>query len=197
MRQITIRYSGECRKCGSVLEVGSAVIYERRVGVFCVGCGPTDTEEIRAYRQEAGDKRADKYEDWAEKRREKAGAVLAHNAHYTEDIAFLTQPGRLPIRDRVYAQNDRACESLNVASGFIEKARALRKVRVAGDAEKKRQETRDALDQLITKGSTVRDFCFGQGVVVQVCKKSYRIRFESGNIYARDKSYVQPIEARA
>ena len=54
MRAIIVKYDGECRKCGATLPVGVDAIYERHIGVFCPGCAPTDPEEIRAYRQEAG-----------------------------------------------------------------------------------------------------------------------------------------------
>lgn len=64
-------------------------------------------------------------------------------------------------------------------------------VRVAGDAERKRQAVSEKLDQLIFVGSRVEDFCFGEGQVVRINKKTYSIRFASGNVYARDKSFVK------
>ena len=75
-------------------------------------------------------------------------------------------------------------------------------MRVKGDAERRRQAEREALDKIIGKGSKVYDFCFGEGVVVGVYKKSYRINFGMSKarpgedfICSRDKSYVRPIEA--
>lgn len=47
MRQIIIKYVGDCHKCGTTLPVGSQAIYEKRVGIFCLTCGPTDPEEVR------------------------------------------------------------------------------------------------------------------------------------------------------
>ena len=192
MHQITVEYEGECRKCEASIAVGEQAVYEKHVGMFCIDCAPADSEEIRAYRQEAGDKRADKYDEWAAKRREKAERTIDHNQHYTSDIAFNTQPGHIPIRARIIKQDDRAFESLNTARRFEEKADSLRTVRVKGDAEKKRQAKREKLDTLLSKGSRVHDFCFGPGEIIGVYKKSYRIKFDSGGTYARDKSYVVP-----
>ena len=67
---------------------------------------------------------------------------------------------------------------------------------MAGDAERRRQAKREALDTLINKGSRVHDFCFGDGEVIGVYKKSYRIKFDRGLTYARDKSYVKLIESK-
>ena len=58
MRQIEVKYQGECNKCGAVLEVGTQASYEKYTGIFCVGCEPKDTEEIRAYRQAKADQKA-------------------------------------------------------------------------------------------------------------------------------------------
>ena len=68
MRQIILRYGGDCRKCAAVLAPGQDAVHEKHVGIFCPTCAPTDTEEIRACRQEAGNRRAAKYEKWAAKR---------------------------------------------------------------------------------------------------------------------------------
>ena len=75
-----------------------------------------------------------------------------------------------------------------------DKAESLRHVRVAGDAERRREAERMALDSVLNKGSKVHDLCFGPGEIVGVYKKSYRIKFDrSGSTYARDKSYVRPL----
>ena len=121
-------------------------------------------------------------------------ATLKHNERYTSDIAFNTQPGHIPMRARIIKQDDRAYESLGTAERFREKADSLRKVRVKGDAEKKRQLHRDKMDSVLSKGSRVHDFCFGDGVIIGVYKKSYRIKFDSGGTYARDKSYVTNLQ---
>ena len=191
MRQITVKYAGDCRKCGESLDVGAAAIYERRVGIFCVPCGPTDTEEIREYRQEGADRKADRLEGWAEKRETKARAALNSYPSMRHDWAFITQPGHIPARARMIKADDRAHESLNVASGFRDRADSLRHVRVAGDAAKRDEAKREANDAIIQKGSRVNDFAFGTGTVLAIFKKSYRIKWDRfGTVHARDKIFV-------
>ena len=194
MRAITVRYAGECRKCGATIEVGSIAVHEKRVGIFCPACAPTEPEEIREYRQEAADKRADKYEEWAHKREVKAHAQLNSYPEIRHDWAFITQPGHIPFRARMNEADNRAFHSLNKAEWMRQKADRLRSVRVAGDAERIREAKRQALDTVISKGSRVFDWCFGEGTVIGVYKKSYRIKFDRGCTYARDKSYVKPRE---
>ncbi len=201
MRTIVLRYAGECRECGATLAVGASAVYERRVGVFCPDCGPTDPEDIRAYRQEAGDRRAEKYEGWAARRRERANATLDHNRkHYTGDIAFNTQPGHIPLRARVNAQDARAFESLQVAERFERKAKALRHVRVAGDAERKRQAKRDAVRPLLKVGMRVDTGIYGAGVVERINRKTATVgqTGTSGTYQVRvDLSWLRPLEEQA
>ena len=170
MRTITVKYEGNCKKCGADIPIGETAIYEKHIGIFCINCGPTDSEEIRVYRQEAGDRRAEKYDKWAEKRINTASAVLKHNEVFTGDIAFNTQPGHIPFRARVIKQNDKAIESLNIAHSFQGKANSLRHVRVAGDAEKKRQAKRDTVLTWIKKGMIVDTLIYGQGIVEKINK---------------------------
>lgn len=61
------------------------------------------------------ERKAERRREWAEKRTKKAEAVFAHNEPYTSDHAFNTQPGHIPARARIIAQEDRAYESLAVA----------------------------------------------------------------------------------
>lgn len=191
MRQITVKYDGECKRCGASLETGLQAMYEKSMGCFCIGCEPTDTEEIREFRTDKAEQKAEKYDTWAAKREIKAKAALNSHPEIRHDWAFITQPGRIPLRERMNKSDDRAFESLKVAEGMRSKAASIRNVRVAGDAEKRRQAIREALDTVILKGSRVHDACFGAGTVIGVYKKSYRIKFDRDFTYARDKSYVR------
>lgn len=175
MRQIKVKYAGECRVCDATLEVGADAIYEKRVGLFCPSCAPTDLEEIRKFRQEGADRKADRYDGWASKREASAGAVLKRNEVFTGDHAFNTQPGHIPLRARVIAQNDRACESLNKARGMRAKASGLRHVRVKGDAEKARQVARDRIRPLLEKGMKVHTGIYGPGEIVRINKKTAKV----------------------
>lgn len=193
MRQITVRFAGECRKCGASLAVGMPAIYERHIGIFCPPCGPTDPEEIRQYRQDAGDRRADRYEAWAGKREQRANATLTHiREHYTGDIAFNTQPGHIPLRARIIGQEDRAFESLRKAQGFREKAQSLRHVRVAGDAERRYEAEREYVRSWIQPGMVVDSCHFGPRKVVRVNKKTATLE----GIGTHDLMFLSRIESR-
>lgn len=177
MRQITVKYQGNCKQCDTVLEVGTQAMYEKSMGIFCLGHEPTGTEEIRAYRQEKADIKADSLEDWAEKREERAEAQLNSYLSMRHDWAFITQPGHIPARARMIKADDRAFESLEKAKGMRERAENLRNVRVAGDAERERQAKREAADKIISIGTFIFCALYGTGDVVKVNQKTYRVNF--------------------
>jgi len=169
-------------------------MYEKSMGLFCLGHEPQGVDEIHQYRLMKAEGRAARYDEWAEKREKKAKQDLNSFPTMRHDWAFITQPGHIPARARMIAADDRAIESLKVAEGMRHKAESLRHVRVAGDAERKREKVRAALDTMIGKGSQVYDAVFGLGTVVGVYPKSYRIRFDRlDRAISRDKSYVRPI----
>lgn len=191
MRRITVKHPGECCKCHAVIEVGQDAVYERHVGIFCPGCAPTDPEEIRGYRQAAANRKADRYEGWAAKRRADAEATIQHNRHYTDDFAF-TQPGYIPLRNRVLKQNDRASQSLNIAARMEQKAQSLRHVQVAGDREKQRQAKRDHIKTIIKVGMMVDTVVFGVGEVVKINQKTAKIS-SNGSFFNVDLSFLKPL----
>ncbi len=169
-------------------------MYEKSMGIFCKGCEPKEVEEIREYRTIKAEAKAAKYDEWADKREHKAEVALNSFPSMRHDWAFITQPGHIPARARMNAADERAFESLDVAKGMREKAESLRHVRVAGDAEARRQAARDKLDLIIHKGSRVEDIVFGQGEVIGVYSKSYRIKFDRGFTHSRDKSFIIPLK---
>lgn len=177
MRQITVKYSGSCVKCGGPIAAGEQAIYERRVGLFCPSCAPTGTEEIREYRQGGADRKADRLEEWAEKREVKATAQLNTYPEIRHDWNFITQPGRIPFRERMNRADDRAYESLNVARGFRQRAHSLRHVRVAGDAERRREAERAKTLHWIEKGMQVQNSLYGIGCVLRINKKTATIQY--------------------
>jgi hypothetical protein len=175
MRQIVTKYDGTCRKCGADLVAGSPVIYEKRVGIFCLSCGPTETEEVREYRQEAADRRADKLDEWAQKRVSKANTQLNSYPSLRNDYAFVTQPGHIPLRARMIKADEKAYESLKIARDMAGKAENLRHVRVAGDAERDREARREETRQWIKVGMMVFNSMFGKGRVLRINKKTATI----------------------
>ena len=194
MRQITIRYEGECRRCGNGLEIGQPAFYEKSMGCFCIGCEPKDTEEIRHYRKLKAEKKAERLTNKASRLEREAEQKMSAFNSFRGDTAFMTQPGHIPGRDRIMKRYDKGHELLREAQQARDRAESIKKVRVAGDAERKRERIRAAMDQKVQKGSRVYDFCFGNGTIVSIHKKSYRIKFDqSGSTWARDKSFIRAL----
>lgn len=185
MKIIQVKYEGECKKCGKLLEVGEQAEYERVTGIFCVGCFPINTEEIREYRQERADRKADRYQGWAAKRKERANAQLNSHPEIRHDIAFITQPGHIPFRARMNRQDGKAFESLEVADRMETKAASLRHVQVKGDAEKKHEARREAVRAWIKPGMMVIALSSNPVEVFKVNKKTATIKGNFGT-YKQD-----------
>ena len=198
MRKIIVKYGGNCRKCGAEIEEGSEAIHERRVGLFCLGCEPTDPEDIREYRQEAADRKADKYDEWAGKRETKAAADLNSMPEIRHDWAFITQPGHIPLRARMNRSDDRACESLQVDDGFRRKADSLRHVRVKGDAAARDAEIVVNVLSWIKVGMVVVDAHCGDCTVIKINKKTAKIRLHStGSQFNKELIFISRIKETA
>ncbi len=176
MRLITVKYNGNCAKCGASLEMGKQANYERSMGIFCIGCEPKDTEEIRQYRQERADIKADKYEAWAEKREQAATTQLNSNPEVRHDWAFITQPGHIPFRDRMNRADERAYESLDIARNMRAKAESLHNVQVKGDTERARQGQRNATLSWLKLGMSVSTSLYGIGTVQKINQKTATIK---------------------
>lgn len=69
--------------------------------------------------------RAERLREWAEKREERARATLASHEVYRGDHAFNFQPGHIPQRARVIAQEDRAYDSLRKADRMTQRAAGI------------------------------------------------------------------------
>lgn len=66
--------------------------------------------------------RAERLQEWAGKREDRAAAVLKAGEPYRGDTAFSTQPGHIPFRAALNAREDRAHESLVKAEGMRSRA---------------------------------------------------------------------------
>lgn len=175
MRQIVLKYDGECRRCGASLEVGQSAMYEKSMGVFCMGHEPTETEDIRHFRTLKAEAKAEKYDRWAAKRETRANAQLNSYPEIRHDTAFCTQPGRIPFRERMNKADARAFESLQVAERMRNKAQGLRRVRVKGDADRAHQAQREAVLTWLKVGMEVETGVYGKGIVKKINRKSAKI----------------------
>lgn len=75
--------------------------------------------------RERREARADRLQEWAGKREERAAAVFKAGEPYTSDYAFNTQPGHIPFRAKLIAREDRAHESLAKAEAMRSRASGI------------------------------------------------------------------------
>ena len=72
--------------------------------------------------RERREARAERLQEWAGKREERAEAVFKAGEPYANDLAFNTQPGHIPFRARLIAREDRAHESMAKAASMRSRA---------------------------------------------------------------------------
>lgn len=196
MRILQNKYNANCSKCDASLPIGSNIAYEKTTGVFCEPCFPVDVEEIRFFRQEKSNKKAARYREWAEKRIEKANKVFEYTDTYTKAgcHAFNFQPGHIPFRAKIIAQNDRAYENLEKGRSMLEKAIGYeQKVAVKGDAARRDEQARLKVDTWVKAGMIVNSGHYGYLEILKVNKKTVTLK---GNYstFTQDKKYISQIK---
>jgi len=149
-----------------------------------------NTEEQRKIKKEKAERKAKRIETRARRLLKKAQEIEdSWPKDIIHDIAFITQPGRFPLRERYYKQRDKVNQLRAEAKKLFEKAENIRIYgsRVGGDAERAREEKREKLDREVQIGSRV--FCplYGWGEVLKIFKKSYRVKFDRGFSLTIDK----------
>jgi hypothetical protein len=156
-------------------------------------------ERLRAIRQAKLDRRAEKRLARADRLEKQAVEVMKPVQPYM-NMEFMTEPIKVghhserrhrKLRERIHNKIDQKFSLLTEAASLRQLAEP-QKARIAGDAERRRELERAALDKLLNVGSRVTDFCFGPGVIVRVHKKSYTVKYDRGMQYARDKTYFRP-----
>ena len=150
-------------------------------------------KELRAYRQGQANRKAERVRSWGESKLRQAQELEDSIPEYAHDYAFITQPGHIPARARINRKQEKIFQLRKEGKAQIERAERIEKYggRIKGDAERARESLRARQDEKIGKGSRVYDFCFGEGEVTRVNKKTYSIKFDSGGTYPRDKTYVK------
>lgn len=160
-----------------------------------------DREELREIRQKRANQKAARFRVWADGAEKKADKERAKHSGFSTDYSFITQPllvghhsyNRMKnLRNRISRQMDKEQEYRKVAQSYRERADRLEQgVRVAGDAETKREQNRIEQDKYVQIGTKVRDAIFGDAEVIKINKKTYTLKFASGWKCARDKSYIR------
>ena len=147
-------------------------------------------EEQRKIKKEKAERKARRVESRARRLLKEAQRIEdSWPKDVIHDIAFLTQPGRFPFRERFFRQQDKVLKLRAEAKKLFEKAENIRIYgsRVKGDAERAREEKREKLDKEVQVGSRI--FCplYGWGEVLKIFKKSYRVKFVRGFVLTVDK----------
>jgi hypothetical protein len=107
--------------------------------------------------RERKERRAERLEEWAAKRRRDASAVFKRNEPYTNDIAFNTQPGHIPARARIIAAEDRAFHSLNKAESMESRAEGIQ-TQLDRSVYSDDDNATEALEARAVKNEAKRDF---------------------------------------
>jgi hypothetical protein len=75
--------------------------------------------------RERREAKAERLREWAGKREVRAAEVFKAGEPFTSDIAFNTQPGRIPFREKLIAREERAFESLAKAQDMKRRAAGI------------------------------------------------------------------------
>mgnify|MGYP001581954400 CR=1 FL=1 len=134
--------------------------------------------------------KAAQYREWGDKAQAQAEALVVGHERYRGDVAFWTQPGRIPERDRMHARSLKAYELGQKAKKFHERAANLERLATtnAGDAARRLQAERDANPFAV--GAQARSIHYGPCVILKVNRNTYRIRTASGFEVLTDKAWV-------
>jgi len=147
-------------------------------------------EEQRKIKKEKAERKAKRIEARARRLLKEAQRIEdSWPKNVIHDIAFITQPGHIPLRAKINRQHDKVLRLREEAKRLFEKAENVRTwgSRVKGDAEKEREERRKELDREIQIGSRIFCSLYGWGEVLRIYKKSYRVKFDRGFILTVDK----------
>jgi hypothetical protein len=185
-----------CSKCGN--DTGASW------KTLCITCWRNrSTEEVRQQRQGKIDRKVERLRKWADSRDTQALGKMSEWKENSKDWAYVTQPnintsgGRAftRSRERVLNRYDSGIKLSIEADKMRDQAYWLEKrgAVVKGDADRKRQAERDAMDKLVQVGSKLIYPLFAQPLctVVKINKKTYTVKFDHGSQYALEKSFFQ------
>jgi len=172
------------------LMVKGLVVFTLNQGTKVMKTEAMNIEEQRKIKKEKAERKARWVETRARKLLKKAQEIEdSWPKDIIHDIAFLTQPGHIPMRARIIRQHDKVLRLREEAKRLLEKAENIRIYgsRIKGDAERAREEKREKLDREVQIGSRVFCSLYGWGEILKVFKKSYRVKFDRGFVLTVDK----------
>jgi len=183
-RTIQNKYVGNCKICEKEIPIGTEVQYVKWAGIFCLNHVLT-TEDIRKYRQERADKKANRLIGKAERLGKIADEKQSGFDKFRGDTAFLTQPGHIPFRRKLIDRYDKGIELRNEAEKAREKAESISSsVRVKGDAEKRYQVKRDFMTINVKVGDKVNWMHTKELEILKVNKKTFTLKGDFGKFTA-------------
>ncbi len=111
-------------------------------------------------RRERMERRIERRREWAEGRTAKADGLDAQGAHLRHDWAFITQPGRIPERDRMNRRDERSHEHRQMAEHHAGKADGLErqlKSTIFSDDVDATEKLQEKIAKLDAERSRIRD----------------------------------------
>lgn len=150
---------------------------------------PLSPDELRAYRQNRQDRRADRLREraaLADARARKAGARVSPGEREFLSLAEPVKVGHHSERrhrkliEKAWDSAMEAGREYNYAQKLRQRADWMQPARVKGDAAAARKDANNAARDLFDVGDTVSDLIMGQGVIVKKNPKSFSVRFSSG-----------------
>ena len=164
---------------------------------------PLTPDELRAYRQDRQDRRADRLRDRAALADARAAKASNKISKGEREFWGLMEPVKVghhserrhrKLLNRAWDSFMEAGKEAHYADQLRRRADWLQPARVAGDAARARQEANDAARDQFAIGDTVKDIILGLGVVFRVNAKTLTIRFNSGGTYTREPRDISLIE---
>jgi Domain of unknown function (DUF3560) len=134
--------------------------------------------------------KAARLREWAEKRQAAASAVLAADAAlpYAHDIAFLTQPGRIPQRERMNRRERAAYASLDKANAMARRAAGIERQAdhaIYSDDPDAAERLRERIEDL----EAMRDRCKAENAEY---RKAHRATLRDMTPYERSQAVPWP-----
>ncbi len=164
---------------------------------------PLTPDELRAYRQDRQDRRADRLRARAALADARAAKASNKISAGERDFLGLMEPVKVghhserrhrKLLQRSWNSFMEAGKEAHYADQLRRRADWLQPARVAGDAARERQEANDAARAQFAIGDTVKDIILGLGVVFRINAKTLTIRFNSGGTYPREPRDLALIE---
>lgn len=138
--------------------------------------------------RERKEMRAERLREWAAKRETDATAALNSHPEIRHDWAFITQPGRIPFREKMNASDDRAHASLVKAQGMAGRADGIEQ-QLATSIYSDDPDAIEALEAKVARLEAERD---GVNARNAAYRKEHRAELKAMSAYERSQAVPFP-----